>query len=56
MVAEGETGSWLNHQDMFSGWSPWDTVHWIVADSPAWNGSSPNENGIIFGGTARPVC
>lgn len=33
------------------GKSPTITEHWILADSPKLDGSSPKLNGTIFGGT-----
>lgn len=41
----------LISQSMLRGESPVETIHCTDVDWPASNGSSPKENGKIFGGT-----
>lgn len=47
----GGIGSLLNNHVMFTGRSPDMTEHWTETDWPASYDSSPNVNGLNFGGT-----
>ncbi len=54
MLYSPETIGWeFKDQKMSRGRSPFAIIHWTPAISPVFDGSSPNSNGVIRGGTAK---
>lgn len=45
----------FKYQRILIGKSPDDTEHWMLVESPEFDGSSPNVKGRIFGGAEEVV-